>query len=98
MARQDRLLEISMRWKGAQAVEDWRALSSAERQTVLGEFEENQRELLDSNPKLAAHMSVALDVLDVTATEGALGLWRQVTEDVTWLLEEVERLRKRGAR
>lgn len=98
MERQDRLAEIARRWKGARAVEQWRALSSAQRQAVLGEFEESQRALQESQPALASHISTALDVLDVAATEGALGLWAQATEDVTWLLDEVERLRKQGAR
>jgi len=87
-----------MRWRGALAVQHWRALSPAQRQAVLGEFEESQRALQESHPALASHISTALDVLDVAATEGALGLWAQATEDVTWLLDEVERLRKQGAR
>ncbi len=48
-----------MRWRGALAVEHWRALSSAQRQAVLGEFEESQRALQESHPTMAAHISTA---------------------------------------
>lgn len=94
MKAPDRLPDIKGRWKAAQLIERWRTLPARERDAVMAELEENARTLQDGEPALAAHCVVALDVLDTMATDGALGLWSTAAEDVRWLIEEVERLRR----
>ena len=89
----EKLLEIRRRWKGASLVGNWRSLPAAAREKVLADMEETSRELRSGHPELAQHYTAAMDVLDVVAADGALGLWSQAVEDVQWLVDEVSRLR-----
>jgi len=66
--------EIRSRWRAVEFVAAWAALPAARRERVFGEFEESARTLADSEPVLAADISVALDALQsVSAAAAVLG-------------------------
>lgn len=84
----DRLVEIRRRWKATKVVEVWRSLPERDREAVLAEIDEAAREA--SSTTLTKGLTAALDVLDVTATDGSLGIWTQAMNDITWLLDQLD--------
>jgi hypothetical protein len=87
---------MKQRWRAAVALSEWRAIATAERNRLLGEIEDMQREALSSGQRAeAAAIAAAVDLLDCVAADGALATWDEATGDVEWLIEQVEAVQPR---
>jgi hypothetical protein len=72
------LRSMKQRWRAAVALSEWRAIATAERNRLLGELEDMQREALSSGQRAeAAAIAAAVDLLDCVAADGALATWER---------------------
>jgi hypothetical protein len=87
---------MKQRWRAAIALSEWRAVATAERNSLLGELEDMQREALSRGQRAeAATIAAAVDLLDCVTADGALATWDEAAGDVEWLIEQVEALQPR---
>ena len=79
--------EIRSRWRAVEFAAAWAALPADRRERVLAELEESARSVLDSNPVLAADISIALDALDSVSVAAAAFGAHPASADIATLIE-----------
>lgn len=91
------LRSIRQRWRAARALSTWRRLESSQRELLLDDLEEMQRESLSAGDEVrTGALAAVVDLLDTLAADGALATWDEATADVEWLLAELENRKRRS--